>query len=394
MKILITTDWYTPAVNGVVTSVKNLQRELEARGHEVRILTLSQTLHSWSRDGVTAIGSVNAGRIYPGARLRTALAGRWVRELVDWRPDVVHSQCEFSTFFLARRICEELDIPLIHTYHTVYEDYTHYFSPSIRMGRCAVAALSRWVGSQVDCMIAPTGKVRRLLLGYGLRCPVMVVPTGIDLRRFRKGLDPIRRAVLRSSLGIPAENTVLVCVGRLAEEKNIQELLKYRALLGQAPVTLLLVGGGPDRDRLEQVARDLHLEAPAVIFAGMVPPEEVPDWYRLGDLFVSASSSETQGLTYIEALASGVPALCRADPCLEGVIQDGENGWQYHDGQEFRRRLEGFLTHPEAWDSLSRRAAESAEAFSAERFAQQVEQVYQLQLARRKRYYDLQGVTA
>ena len=115
MKILITTDWYTPAVNGVVTSVKNLQRELERRGHEVRILTLSQSLHSWSRDGVTAIGSVNAGRIYPGARLRTAMAGRWVRELMDWRPDVIHSQCEFSTFFLARRIAEELDVPLVHT---------------------------------------------------------------------------------------------------------------------------------------------------------------------------------------------------------------------------------------------------------------------------------------
>ena len=117
MKILITTDWYTPAVNGVVTSVKNLQRELERRGHEVRILTLSQSLHSWSRDGVTAIGSVNAGRIYPGARLRTAMAGRWVRELMDWRPDVIHSQCEFSTFFLARRIAEELDVESINSWH-------------------------------------------------------------------------------------------------------------------------------------------------------------------------------------------------------------------------------------------------------------------------------------
>lgn len=251
MKILITTDWYTPAVNGVVTSVKNLQRELERRGHEVRILTLSQSLHSWSRDGVTAIGSVNAGRIYPGARLRTAMAGRWVRELMDWRPDVIHSQCEFSTFFLARRIAEELDVPLVHTYHTVYEDYTHYFSPSVRWGRCAVAAFSRWVAAQVDGMIAPTGKVRGLLQGYGVRCPVFVVPTGIDLRRFQQEGDPMRRAVLRASLGIPAENTVLVCVGRLAEEKNIQELLKLRASLGSRPVTLLLVGDGPDRPRLE-----------------------------------------------------------------------------------------------------------------------------------------------
>ena len=101
MKILITTDWYSPAVNGVVTSVLNLRRELELRGHEVRVLTLSQDLHSSVQDGVTRIGSVAAGLVYPGVRLRTALAGRWVRELVEWGPDVVHSQCEFSTFFLA-----------------------------------------------------------------------------------------------------------------------------------------------------------------------------------------------------------------------------------------------------------------------------------------------------
>ena len=108
MKVLLTTDWYAPAVNGVVTSVKNLRRELERRGHEVRILTLSQTTRSREQDGVTALGSVAAGLIYPGARLRTALAGGYVRELVEWGPDVVHSQCEFSTFFLARRIAVAL----------------------------------------------------------------------------------------------------------------------------------------------------------------------------------------------------------------------------------------------------------------------------------------------
>ncbi len=106
MKILITTDWYSPAVNGVVTSVKNLRRGLEARGHEVRILTLSQTTHSWTEDGVTYLGSVPAGLVYPGARLRTPMVRRWTQELVAWGPDVVHSQCEFSTFFLARRIAE------------------------------------------------------------------------------------------------------------------------------------------------------------------------------------------------------------------------------------------------------------------------------------------------
>lgn len=383
MKILITTDWYSPAVNGVVTSVLNLRRELELRGHEVRVLTLSQDLHSSVQDGVTRIGSVAAGLVYPGVRLRTALAGRWVRELVEWGPDVVHSQCEFSTFFLARRIAEELNVPLIHTYHTVYEDYTHYFSPSVRLGRRAVAALSRWVAARTDCMIAPTGKVRTLLQGYGVRTPVFVVPSGIDLRRFQRPPVPGCRASLLAALDIPRENLVLVSVGRLAAEKNLDELLRFRAAMGDQAVTLLLVGDGPYRAQLEREAADLVLRAPQVVFAGMVPPQQVAEWYQLGDLFVSASSSETQGLTYVEALAAGVPALCRADPCLSGVIRDGENGWQFRDFSDFMSKLETFRAHPELRRALSEQAAASARDYSAEEFARRVEAIYLAQIARR-----------
>lgn len=383
MKILITTDWYSPAVNGVVTSVLNLRRELELRGHEVRVLTLSQDLHSSVQDGVTRIGSVAAGLVYPGVRLRTALAGRWVRELVEWGPDVVHSQCEFSTFFLARRIAEELNVPLIHTYHTVYEDYTHYFSPSVRLGRRAVAALSRWVAARTDCMIAPTGKVRTLLQGYGVRTPVFVVPSGIDLRRFQRPPVPGCRASLLAALDIPRENLVLVSVGRLAAEKNLDELLRFRAAMGDQAVTLLLVGDGPYRAQLEREAADLGLRAPQVVFAGMVPPQQVAEWYQLGDLFVSASSSETQGLTYVEALAAGVPALCRADPCLSGVIRDGENGWQFRDFSDFMSKLEAFRAHPELRRALSEQAAASARDYSAEEFARRVEGIYLAQIARR-----------
>lgn len=382
MKILITSDWYLPAVNGVVTSVKNLRRELEARGHEVRVLTLSQNHRSYRRDGVTYLGSVAAGLIYPGARLRTALAGKWVREIVEWGPDVVHSQCEFSTFFLARRIAEELDIPLVHTYHTVYEDYTHYFSPNVRFGKKAAAVFTRWAASHTDCLIAPTGKVRLLLQGYGVRKPVFVVPSGIDLRHFQQGPDPLRQNVLKASLDIPRDRTVLVFVGRLAEEKRVDELLRFRADLGPGGVTLLLVGDGPDRKRLEGVAAGLGLAAPDVVFAGMVPAEQVADWYQLGDLFVSASTSETQGLTYAEALAAGVPVLCRADPCLLGVVRDEENGWQYHDEADFRQRLEDFLAHPQNREALARSARETGEEYSAQRFAERVEAIYLEQIER------------
>lgn len=382
MKILITSDWYSPAVNGVVTSVKNLRQELERRGHEVRVLTLSQSRRSWESGGVTYLGSIAAGLVYPGARLRTALAGKWVRELIAWGPEVVHSQCEFSTFFLARRIAEELDIPLVHTYHTVYEDYTHYFSPNVRFGKKAAAVFTRWAASHTDCLIAPTGKVRLLLQGYGVEKPIFVVPSGIDLRRFRDEPDPLRGAVLRASLDIPRERTVLVFVGRLAEEKRVDELLRFRANMGPGGVTLLLVGDGPDRKRLEGVAQSLGLAAPDVVFAGMVPAEQVADWYQLGDLFVSASTSETQGLTYAEALAAGVPVLCRADPCLLGVVRDGENGWQYHGEAEFRQRLEGFLAHPQRREALCRTARETGEEYSAQRFAERVESIYLEQIER------------
>ncbi len=382
MKILITSDWYIPAVNGVVTSVKNLRRELEARGHEVRVLTLSQNRRSYERDGVTYLGSVAAGLVYPGARLRTALAGRWVRKLVEWGPDVVHSQCEFSTFFLARRIAEELDIPLVHTYHTVYEDYTHYFSPSVHFGKKAAAIFTRWAASHTDCLIAPTGKVRLLLQGYGVQKPVFVVPSGIDLRRFRGEPDPLRCAVLRASLDIPRDRTVLVYVGRLAEEKRIDELIRFRANLGPGGVTLLVVGGGPDRQRLEGVAAGLGLGVPDVVFAGMVPADQVADWYQLGDLFVSASTSETQGLTYAEALAAGVPVLCRADPCLAGVVRDGENGWQYRGEADFRAKLDLFLSRPHRREDLRRSARETGEEYSAQRFAQRVEAIYLEQIER------------
>lgn len=382
MKILITSDWYIPAVNGVVTSVKNLRQELERRGHEVRILTLSQTTRSGERDGVTYLGSVAAGLIYPGARLRTALGGKWVRELVEWGPDVVHSQCEFSTFFLARRIAEELDIPLIHTYHTVYEDYTHYFSPSVHFGKKAAAIFTRWVARHTDCLIAPTGKVRMLLQDYQVERPVFVVPSGIDLDRFRSEPDPLRTAVLKASLNIPQEHTVLVFVGRLAEEKNLSELLRFRANLGPGGVTLLLVGDGPDRQRLEAEAAALGLETPDVVFAGMVAAEQIADWYQLGDLFVNASTSETQGLTYAEALAAGVPVLCRADPCLVGVVREGENGWQYRGEADFRRKLDNFLAHPHRREQISRQARQSAEEYSAKRFAERVEAIYLEQIAR------------
>ena len=154
MRVLITTDWYEPVINGVVTSVMNLSRQLRERGHEVKILTLSRTFHSYIEGDVVYAGSIGLGCIYPQARLKIPkAAGDYMEMLLEWKPDIVHSQCEFSTFFLAKRIASELHVPIVHTYHTVYEDYTHYFSPQKVWGRNIVQLMTKKLANAVETLI-------------------------------------------------------------------------------------------------------------------------------------------------------------------------------------------------------------------------------------------------
>lgn len=373
MKVLITTDWYAPVINGVVTSVLLLQRELKELGHEVRVVTLSNTLHSYKDGDVYYMGSVSANKIYPGARLRVNRTRSLFRELVAWGPDVIHSQCEFSSFRVAYGLSTRLGVPIVHTYHTVYEDYTHYFSPSVRVGRAVVSVFSRWICGRTACVVAPSRKVETLLRDYGVRCRIEVIPTGVDLSVYRQEPDPARMAALRQRWAIPANHTVLLYLGRMAKEKNLEQLVDQIAASGRRDVTLLLVGDGPDREEVLDYTRSRGLD---VIFTGMVPHSEVADYYRLGDLFVTASTSETQGLTYFEALAAGVPVLCRRDPCVDGVVEDDVNGWQYEDAESFGRYLSAFCGDAALRERMSREAQLSSERFSAEAFGAAVAALY------------------
>ena len=315
MKVLITTECYMPTINGVVTSVMNLRNELLKYGHDVRILTLSETKHSYEKDGAVYIGSVGAGKIYPGARLTLTRENIYIKKLINWKPDVVHSQSEFSTFLIARHIANRLQIPIVHTYHTVYENYTHYFSPVKAWGKAMTAFLTNKALKHTQCVIAPTEKVYSLLTSYGVKQEIKVVPTGIDLTKFNIKVKLSIKKMLKEKIGIPNGNKVLVSVGRLAKEKNLEEILLYLSQLNRKNLTLLIVGDGPNHKSLEQYAKELDI-ADRVIFTGMISPHNIGTYYQLGDVFVSASNSETQGLTYIEALANGVPTICRKDPCL------------------------------------------------------------------------------
>ena len=380
LRVLLTTDWWEPAVNGVVASVATLRRELIALGCEVRVLTLSPGIRTRSEQGVYRIGSVSAGMVYDSARIGMPASRRVLSEILCWRPDVVHSQCEFSTYRWARRISRTLGIPLVHTYHTIYEDYTHYYSPSRTVGRKVVATFSRRILSGTDAVIAPTVKVARLLSEYGVRHPVQVVPTGLDLHRFRPASTEAERAdvaALRSRLGIRPGQQVVVSVSRLAKEKNLDEVLDRFAALDRPDTVLVLVGDGPYRPELEERADRLGIRE-RVRFTGVVDPSEVQRWYRLGDVFVSASLSETQGLTFIEALASGVPLVCRRDPSLADVVLDGRTGWQVDTAEEFVARLGEVLDDARLRERMSAAAISHAHAScGAEAFGRSVLEVYQ-----------------
>ena len=221
------------------------------------------------------------------------------------------------------------------------------------------------------------------------------LPTGIDLTAFCPAQDDgADRAALRAQLSLQAEQTVLVSVGRLAAEKNHAELLRLLALQPEAArPQLVFVGDGPARASLEQQVQTLALQE-FVHFVGMVPPEDVARWYQAGDAFVSASQSETQGLTYFEALACGIPVLCRADPCLDGVVENGVNGWQWQNDAEFAAALSDLLQADTAHKAALRAGAlETAARYSAGRFAQQVLAIYRQALQRRQRDESSGGIS-
>lgn len=378
MKILITTDLFSTPTNGVVTSVKNLCEELNKRGHDVRILALSDSLNSHRDGSVYYIKSVSLGFVYPDVRMPVSYRNDLISEIIEWKPDIIHSQCEFFSFQFARRISKMTGAPLIHTYHTLYEQYVTYVIPSRRMGCRAVRILSRKRLKHAAAVVAPTQKVEEALRGYGLLNPICVVPSGISLEQYKVRLTQEERMNRRRLLGIPDEHQVILSLGRLGVEKNLEELLELFAqeLAHDPKLTFLIVGDGPAREQLERLAAKLNI-AEQVVFTGMVAPSEVQDYYQLGDVFVCASTSETQGLTYIEAAANGLPLLCRKDPCLKSVIVDGVNGYEYTTPSEFLERINAILSDADWRRTAGKCSEQIAKSFDKGHFAAAMEAVYQ-----------------
>lgn len=382
MKILITTEVYKPVINGVVTSIENLKDNLEKLGHQVKILTLKNAELDQEDPDVYLIRSFDVERIYSGARFGLVMDRKTLRAIDAFNPDIIHSQTEFSTFRMARKLAKKYKVPHLHTYHTLYEDYTHYFVPSKRVGKVIAKEFTRMILLQTDAVVVPSTKIKRLLLSYGVRKEIHVVPTGIDLGRFGCSAETEKQE-LRERLQLDPKGLTMLALGRVAKEKNLSELLFYLQKLNDPRIKLLIAGDGPYKKEIEEQVKQYSLSN-QVIMLGMLRPERVPTYYEIADLFVNASQSETQGLTTIEAMASGTPLFCRKDECLKDVLIPGENGFTFDSYENFREVIMFFLNDKSSLKTLSQNASRIAnEHFSSRSFAYKIESIYFKHLSER-----------
>lgn len=376
MKILITSDAFYPMVNGVVTSTNNLYKELKGQGHDVRILTLSYDGNEKIDGDIYYLRSISL-KIYPGAKIKNYLVkSKIINSIIEWGPDIVHSQTEFSMMGVSKKIAKELCIPHLHTYHTMYEDYlTYLFNGKLISRKTAIKLISLLLNS-IDEIIAPTEKTKNALEDYGVKKNIDVVPTGIDLSQFRQKVSEQEKAELLHKYEITGSK-VLVYVGRIAKEKNIEEIISMfsNIVRRQQDINLLIVGGGPYLNNLKVLVSKMKL-GDKIKFTGMVEPKEIYKYYQLGNVFVTASTSETQGLTYIEAFANRLPIICRYDSCIEEVVINGINGFTYNDEKQFEKAVFDLLSSNEQIIKMGNEAYKKADEYSSYRFGNRIFNVY------------------
>lgn len=380
MKIGLFTDTYTPEINGVVSSVLMLREGLEKLGHEVWVFAPGHPEISNDDERVIRIPSLPLV-VLPERRVASPLDIGMMSKIRELDLDVIHTHTEFGVGSFGFRAAHRYKIPHVHTYHTVWEEYTHYVALKLfdEPAKLTVRRFTRFVCEHCDRIIAPTQKTKDLLESYKIAVPIDVAPTGVDLARFSAPTeaDGQRLHGLKLTLGIQDFEHVILSIGRVAPEKSIVELFELVAphLQKHPEDCLLIVGGGPSRKDLEKL-RDEYNLADQVIFTGEIPWSSVPDYYRISDVLIGNSHTETQGLTFIEALASGVPIVVRYNECFDGIIEDGVSGTLFTDEGVFEEELAKVLTDDAFRTNRVQNGLAAAQAVSKENFVRNIEGVY------------------
>lgn len=381
MRIGLFTDTYTPDINGVVSSIVTLQRELEKNGHDVYVITNHKAMTMKKEGNVLRLPGLELKWLY-GYKLSTPYHFSARDEIRKMQLDVIHVHTEFGVGMFGRIVAKYLNIPVVTTYHTMYEDYTHYVNrfeidEVDKVTKKVVSTFSRSISDSAQAVISPSEKTKETLLKYGVKTPIYVIPTGLNFEKFHPdNIDPAQVQEIRRQYGIQEDERLIVFVGRIAQEKSIEIPIEGFRYVSDAKIKLMIVGGGPQLEELQKLVQRYHLEQ-QVIFTDKKLPEEIPAYYACADCFVSASLTETQGMTYIEALACGLPVFARYDDVLKDLVIEEDSGFLFETPQEFAEKLTDFM-HRSADErkAFSRRALSKIVKYDSRVFYSKVLSVY------------------
>lgn len=374
MNIGLFTDTYFPQLSGVATSIQTLKNALEKNGHSVFIFTTTDP-HLGKGTIEPNVFRVSSVPFVSFTDRRIAFRGLFQATKIakEVKLDIVHTQTEFSMGMIGKYVAHSLGIPAIHTYHTMYEDYLHYVLNGHLLKPYHVKQFTKAYLHNMDGVVAPSERVKETLTRYGVTIPMRIIPTGVDLTAINE--NP--RRDVRKELGIDSNEKVILTLSRVAAEKKIDQILDVlpTVLESEPNIKFVIAGDGPDVQPLkDQVAR-LSLED-YVIFAGSVEHSDVGNYYRMADLFVSASDTETQGLTYIEALAAGTKCVVYSTDYTEHVFDNKELGSTFTTKNEMTNEIIDYLKANQFTIPKNLKEKKLIDV-SADTFAHKIEDFYQ-----------------
>ena len=352
MRVVIFSDTYPPEVNGVATSTRNLYRTLKAHGDEVLVVTTNPYNQELAQDGdIVRVKGVKLKWLYDYQMAGIVHHGA-LKIITEFKPDVAHIQTDFGVGQFGFLTVNRLQLPCVYTFH------------------------------KVDEFITPSEKIKDYMRSIGVDAYLSVIPTGIDFNIFRpQNNDPKVVKELKTKYHLNDGSYIFLSIGRVAKEKSLDICLKgYAEFLKGKPqrkTKFVIVGGGPALDELKLLTKELGIEK-NVVFVGPVSPDDVHYYYQLGQCFLSASITETQGLTFMEAMASGLVLLVRYDNALLETIKDGSNGYFYLDEHDMANKLASVMELPEDKIKELRKQMDIAiEPYSLEKFYQNIHATYQ-----------------
>lgn len=382
MRIGIFTEVYRPYVSGVVTSVVMLKKSLEELGHDVYVVTINTDKMKYEYDEkekILKIPGIESG-IYDNFKISSIYSIKATKRIKKWNLDIIHTHTEGSMGLYGRLLAKQFDIPVVHTYHTMYEDYIYLITKGYfdKPAKKLLEVLTLfYCDKTVSELIVPTKKTYDLFKNkYGIEREVNIIPTGIDIERFKNSnFDSKEINDLKNELGIKKDDFVLLLVSRISEEqKNIKILIDSQKIINKKykNIKFLIVGDGPDLEYFKKMTKNNK----NIIYTGMVPWNVVAKYYQLGNVFVTASKTETQGLTVIEAMAASLPVVCLDDDSFKIAIIDNYNGLFFKNKKEYINSIFKIYEKKDEYAIMRKHAVLSSKQFSSKYYGERILEVY------------------